>query len=94
MPRFVRPAWIALDIDGRRTELAGGPTTRGGWIAGRVTLRTAAGGVSEPVRIAAGGLPARLEIDVPQGWTVAAYPGPTDDYAGRRSFTIRPPDDA
>jgi len=95
MPRNVRPAWIALDIDGRRSPFAAGPRARGGWLAGSITLRTDTGGVSEPVSISAGGADretgaARLELTIPPGWSVDYYPAPRDDKA-RRTITIRPP---
>ena len=95
MPRNVRPAWIALDIDGRRSPLAGGPRARGAWIGGAITLRDEYGGVSEDIRISAGGADrdtgaARLDLTIPPGWRVDYYPAPRDDKA-RRTISIRPP---
>jgi hypothetical protein len=55
MPRFVRPAWIAVSADGTSTPRGIGPRTIGGWLSASLTLRTADGTVSPAIEIRAGG---------------------------------------
>lgn len=75
MPRFVRSAWLDVSADGYAGTSRGmGPRTRGGWLAASLTLRTAAGGVSDDIRITAGGAfqdgSGRARIDIPRSFAV------------------------
>ena len=97
MPRFVRPAWIEVAADGG-TERGTGPRSRDGYLSARLTLRTAWAGVSDPIRLAAGGKFAdgtgRAELAIPAMFavqvtaadgTVTAYPA-----GAIRALEIRP----
>lgn len=55
MPRFVRPAWLEVSADGTSTSRGAGPRDRDGYLSAVLTLRTADGAVSEPIRLDAGG---------------------------------------
>jgi hypothetical protein len=66
MPRFVRPGYIA-DVDN--------PRGRSDFARCTVTVRTAAGDVSDPVSVYAGGMDratgaGRVDIGIPAGFTV------------------------
>lgn len=97
MPRFVRPAWLAVSVDDR-PERGTGPRTRDGFVSARLTLRTAAGIVSEPIRFDAGGIgpdgSARLALTIPAGFAVEldGRPLASTDTIGTR-LTVRPLDD-
>ena len=66
MPRFIRPGYIA-GVEN--------PRDRSGWASATVTVRTAAGDVSDPVTVSAGGMDSRtgagrVDVDIPAGFTV------------------------
>lgn len=71
MPRFVRPGFIS-GVDN--------PRERSGWARATVTVRTADGGVSDPVTVSAGGMDSRtsagrLDVDIPAGFQVEIWVG-------------------
>lgn len=72
-PRHVRAAWLETQADDRQPH-GSGPAQRGGFLSGRLTLRTAAGAVSAPITFDAGGLngegAARLALTIPAGFAV------------------------
>lgn len=74
MPRFVRPAWLEANADGRASSVGLGPRSRDGFVSARITLRTAAGDVSDAITLDAGGQDdsgrARLSLTIPRGFVV------------------------
>jgi len=98
MPRFVRPAYMRLSADGVASKPATGPRTRDGWLTASLTLRTATGGVSEDIRLSAGGRyqdgTGRARFDIPQGFAVSvtAADGTETVYGADdiRALDIRP----
>jgi hypothetical protein len=83
MPRFVRPAWMTLEADGR--PVATGPRSLDGWLLANLTVRTLAGDVSESVRITA--RTNRMEVEWPHGWSVLL----DRDATGRYFLVATPP---
>lgn len=99
MPRFVRPAYIRIAADGVYSQPSTGPRTRDGYLSASLTLRTADGGVSDDIRIRAGGRFAddtgRARVDIPShGFAVAVTlaDGSEIVYGADkvRAFDIRP----
>lgn len=56
MPRFTRSSYITVSADGVRTSPSTGPRVKFGWLAATLTLKTADGGVSDPISLTAGGM--------------------------------------
>jgi len=98
MPRFVRPAWIDVSADGSASSRGTGPRSRDGYLSALLTLRTASGGVSDTIRLDAGGHFAdgtgRARLDIPRSFavTVTGADGVETVYAAGaiRSVDIRP----
>lgn len=98
MPRFVRPAWIDVSADGSASSRGAGPRTSGGYLSAMLTLRTAAGDVSDAIRLQAGGRFAdgagRARLDIPRSFAVevTAADGTVTVYAAGdvRAVDIRP----
>lgn len=99
MPRFVRPAWLDVSADGYSGPTRGmGPRSRDGFLSASLTLRTADGGVSDDIRLLAGGRFAdgtgRARVDIPRGMqvTITEADGTQTVYAAGaiRAVDIRP----
>lgn len=99
MPRNVRAAWLETRADDG-PERGTGPRGRTGFVSGQLTLRTAAGAVSEPITFDAGGSgddgSARLALTIPAGYSIEIDGAPVGysvagpDGTGRVRIVARP----
>lgn len=96
MPRNVRPAWLAVNVDDGPVR-SFGPRGHGGYLSGSLTLRTAAGSVSEPpISFDAGFTSergARLALFIPAGYVVDLDDGEPRTLTAGLNIVARPVDD-